>query len=317
MKGVIKFMKHNIKPIFFLILLAIVIITSCIQNPESQIAPQVAIVYPPNNTFVKDSILIIAEATDNVEVAKVQFFIDGNMAYEDLTSPYTYLWHLDTLVGTHTIIAKVWDNDDNTALSNIVNVQILDTTDTEAPEIAIISPGGWSTVFDTIQIATEVWDNRGVARVIFYIDGDSLDTDLTYPFICQWNTRSVSNTYHSILAKAIDFNQNWTNAMITVYVQNPDTTDNIPPQIAITSPAGWSTVHDTINVLTQVWDDRGIAKVVFYIDGDSTYTDLTQPYTFRWNTRSVNNDYHTILARAYDLSYNWANSMITVLVQNN
>ena len=155
-----------------------------------------------------------------------------------------------------------------------------------------------------------------MSRVVFYIDGDSVYTDMTAPFNFDWNTHAVNNNYHTILAKAFDFNQNWTNAMITVLVQNPDTTDTESPQIAIISPAGWSTVSDTVQILTDVSDNRGVARVVFYIDGDSTYTDMTAPFRFNWNTHTVTNDYHTILAKAYDFSQNWANSMITVLVQN-
>lgn len=184
------------------------------------------------------------------------------------------------------------------------------------PEIAITSPAGWSNVSDTVMIRTEVWDDHGVDKVVFYVDSDSIGVDNSAPFQYAWNTYLYTNDYHSVIAKVYDFDSNWANAMITVRVQNPDTIDNESPQIAITSPAGWSIVSDSVLVRTEVSDNRGVAKVVFYIDGDSTYTDLTTPFTYLWNSTSVPNNYHTILAKAYDYSMNWANALITVLVQN-
>jgi len=304
------------KYIYFLLIVILISVSNCVKNPEESQLPQVAITYPPNGAYVIDAVMVLAEAVDNIEIKKVEFYIDGVLTGNDTVAPYTHQWVTDSLAGNHTILAKAYDNDNNFGLSNVITVSILDTTDTESPQIAIVSPGGWSTVSDTVQILTSVSDNRGVSRVIFYIDGDSVATDMTAPFNFYWNTCIVSNNYHTILTKAVDFNQNWTNAMITVLVQNPDTTDTEFPQIAIISPAGWSTVSDTVRILTEASDNRGVSRVVFYIDGDSVYTNINAPFSFDWNSRTVSNDYHTILAKAFDFSQNWANSMITVVVQN-
>jgi hypothetical protein len=302
--------KHFLLLTFFLLLI------SCIKNPAGLNNPEITITYPPDGTIVRDTVKILTEVVDNIEIKKVEFYIDGALLFEDTDVPYTYHWIIQAQTGWHTILAKAYDNQDNCGLSNIVNVQILDTTDTESPEIAIISPAGWSVVDDTVLIRTEVSDNRGISRVVFFVDGDSINTDITEPFQCLWNTRPLTNDYHTIIARAYDFAQNWTNAMVTVYVENLDTIDTEPPQIAIISPAGWSTVSETVLVRTEASDNRGVSKVVFYIDGDSIYTDLFAPFNYAWNSRSVSNNYHTILAKAFDPSQNWANAMITVLVQN-
>jgi hypothetical protein len=302
--------------VFYLLTLFFLLVISCLNNPSNNSIPEITVTYPADGSIIKDSIYILTAVVDNVEITRVEFYIDGVLSYEDAQSPFTYKWIIQTEPGWHTILAIAYDNLDNYGLSGIVNVQVQDTNDVILPEIAITSPGAWSVVSDTVLIRTEVWDNHSVARVVFYIDGDSIGADITAPFQCSWNTFLYANDYHSIVAKAYDFALNWANAMITVRVNNPDSTDSEPPQIAITSPAGWSIVSDTVLVRTEVSDNRGVAKVVFYIDGDSLYTDLTPPFTYNWNSVSVPNNYHTILAKAYDYSMNWANALITVLVQN-
>ncbi|MEO0132573.1 MAG: Ig-like domain-containing protein, partial [candidate division WOR-3 bacterium] len=200
-------------------------------------------------------------------------------------------------------------------LSNLVSVMLVDTTDTEPPLIGIISPAAWSIVSGNVLIRTQVSDNIGVSKVVFYIDGDSLASDLDAPFEYLWNTNNFSDDYHSILAKAYDVGGNWANALITVRVSN-DTTDREPPQIAIVSPAAWGRVWGTVLVRCEVSDNRGVSRVVFYVDGDSVATVSSAPFNYSWNTTNLTNDYHTLLAKAYDFAGNWANSLITVRVDN-
>jgi hypothetical protein len=298
--------------IFLVIFLLALGFFNCV-NYDTQ--PEVLITYPPNGSAVKDSIIIYAEATDNAEVTCVEFYINNTKVYTDSQYPYTFTWQITQEPGWMSIYAKAFDVKNKIGLSNLVNVLVLDTTDTNPPLVGIISPAAWSTVHDTVLIRAEASDNRGIAKLVFYIDGDSIGCDFDFPFQFRWNTYRYSDDYHSILVKAYDLGNNWANALITVKVDN-DTTDYEPPQIAIVSPASWSRVSGTVLVRTEVSDNREIAKVVFYIDGDSVYTKLTPPFNYSWNTTTVSNDYHTILAKAYDRQGNWANSLVTVLVAN-
>ncbi len=195
------------------------ILSGCGHSPTG-LSPTVVITFPYNGAYVKDTIIIKAEVVDNVEIKKLEFYIDGELENEDTQSPYTYNWITIGLIGTHTILAKAYDNDDNYGLSNLVTVSIVDTTDIEPPQIAIVSPASWAQVSGTIEVLTEVSDNRGVASVLFLIDGDTVFADSTTPFNFLWDTRSVVNGPHTVLSKAFDTSNNWANYMITVVVQN-------------------------------------------------------------------------------------------------
>lgn len=63
-------------------------------------------------------------------------------------------------------------------------------------------------------------------------------------------------------------------------------------------------------------DESGIGKVEFYIDGKLKSNDYDHPYSYKWNTRYVNNGWHTIMVRAFDVFGNYADASIRVYVSN-
>lgn len=61
----------------------------------------------------------------------------------------------------------------------------------------------------------------------------------------------------------------------------------------------------------------GVAKVEFYVNSSLVSTDVSAPYSFSWNSASVANGAHVLMAKAYDQAENVGNSSaITVTVNN-
>ena len=56
------------------------------------------------------------------------------------------------------------------------------TPDTTAPTVSITSPSANSVVRDSVVITAAAADNRGVAAVDFFVDGDSLGTATRKPY---------------------------------------------------------------------------------------------------------------------------------------
>ena len=88
--------------------------------------PTVAITAPANGATVLSAIAVVATASDNVEVAGVQFKVDGAATGAEVTSaPYAY--SLNTLLfynGDHTITAVARDASGNRATSADVSVTV-------------------------------------------------------------------------------------------------------------------------------------------------------------------------------------------------
>ena len=284
-------------------------------NPDST-PPQVAITSPTNQQVVSKTIQVIANATDNVGISKVEFYVDGALSFTDTTSPY--MFSLDTTqltAGNHSLKAIAYDASNNMSATTIqVNVQNA-TPDITKPQVAFTSPQPNGVVSNTIQVMANATDNVGISKVEFYVDGTLRATDTTSPYMFSLDTTTLTNGTHTFNSIAYDTSNNTSSATIQVSVQNslPDTTK---PQVAITSPKPSEVISKTIQVTANATDNVGISKVEFYVDGTLRATDTTAPYMFALDTTTLTNGMHTLNSVAYDASNNTASSAISVNVQN-
>lgn len=94
--------------------------------------------------------------------------------------------------------------------------------------------------------------------------------------------------------------------------------DTTAPTTAITSPRTDTTVSGTTSVIASADDAIGVTKVEFFIDNNLQRTDNAAPYTFAWNTTTVDDGSHSISSKAFDVAGNIGNSpVVTVRVRNN
>src|SRR3989454_1084203 len=179
----------------------------------------------------------------------------------------------------------------------------------------ISSPSSGVTVSGTITVSVTVSENAHVTRVELLVDNFFGLTDSAPPFSFLWDTTTVGNGSHSLMAKAYDAAGNFgTSTTVTVNVQNsaPDTT---PPTCAITTPSNGATVSGTITPAATASDDVGVSKVEFYVDDVWRATDTTSPYSFSWDTTTVGNGSHSLMVKAYDAAGNiGASTSVTVNV---
>ena len=74
-----------------------------------------------------------------------------------------------------------------------------------------------------------------------------------------------------------------------------------PPTVAVSAPAGGSSVSDLVTVAASASDNVAVSGVQFYVDGVAAGPeDLTAPYTSMWDTNLIGNGTHTLTARARD-----------------
>jgi hypothetical protein len=92
--------------------------------------------------------------------------------------------------------------------------------------------------------------------------------------------------------------------------------DAQPPTIAITSPAGGSSLSGVITVAATATDDVRVEKVDFWLDGYLFSIDRTAPYAFAWDTRTSAEGSHRVEVRAYDMAGRITSGSRTVQVTN-
>jgi hypothetical protein len=190
--------------------------------------PQVSLTAPANNATVSGTVTVSANASDNVGVTRVSYFLDGSSTAfsNDTSSPYTSTWTSTTVAnGNHTIRATATDAAGNVATSQIITINVQNTVaDTTKPTTAITSPANNTTAIGIVTINATATDNIGVTKLELLIDGTLAATDTTSPYIYSINTTTLSEGNHTLTTRAYDAanNQQLSNP-ITINV------DNIPP----------------------------------------------------------------------------------------
>jgi hypothetical protein len=94
-------------------------------NPNS--APTVVITSPANGSaYVNGNVVTItADATDNIMVASVEFFVDGISVGIDNSAPYAASY--TAVAGSHSLTAKATDNDGLSTTSTPVVITVINT----------------------------------------------------------------------------------------------------------------------------------------------------------------------------------------------
>src|SRR5512146_4987 len=95
--------------------------------------------------------------------------------------------------------------------------------DTAPPTVAWLVPAAGSTIGGKLQgAACEVSasDDRGVYRVVFKVDGTTLNTESDAPWNCIFDTTKVADGAHTVTATAYDAAGNSSSASLTVNVAN-------------------------------------------------------------------------------------------------
>lgn len=166
----------------------------------------------------------------------------------------------------------------------------------------------------------------GVTKVEFYVDGVLKFTDTNSPYSYSFNSATVPNGAHVILAKASDGANTANSSQISVVVNNVGTTpppannpptanpnvDNIAPVVSVISPVNNSSASGTVNISVSASDNKGVTKVELYVDGSMKATDIAAPFTFIWNFSGLNG-IHNIQAKAYDAAGNMGASSLVNL----
>ena len=94
--------------------------------PPDTTPPTVSITNPVAGQTVSATVPVAANATDNVAVASVQFFLDGTALGNPVTSaPYAVNWDTTTATaGNHVLTAKATDTSGNVGTSTAVTVTV-------------------------------------------------------------------------------------------------------------------------------------------------------------------------------------------------
>ncbi len=152
------------------------------------------------------------------------------------------------------------------------------------PTVTVTSPIDNQVVSGSVTVAATASDDVAVTKVEFLVDGAVRSTDSTSPYSYSLNTTTLTNTAHTLAAKAYDANSSTTDS-ITV------TVDNLPPSVptglSATAVDGaqidlsWNASTDNIGVVGyDVY--RNSTKIATVTETSYSNTGLTPGITYNY-----------------------------------
>ncbi|MFP4385493.1 MAG: Ig-like domain-containing protein [Spirochaetia bacterium] len=188
----------KITPLVGLICLA-VLVTGCdILFPKGDTEPPTAeITAPIHGSTIYDVAKITADASDNIAVLKVSFYVDGEWVGDDESAPYEFDWNCKELVsGEYNLRVTAFDEEGNKGDSEAVTVYVVGkVTATGSADIA--APSNLTAAVNSdgdIELSwTDNSDNEE-GFGIFYNTEESFDTS-TVIGLADANAESYVDTY--------------------------------------------------------------------------------------------------------------------------
>ena len=166
--------------------------------PGETIPPTVSFTMPAAGSTVAGSVLVVADAVDNVAVAGVQFKVDDvNLGEEDTTFPYSIVWDTTgVLNGPHELTAVARDSSNNIGTSSII---VTSNNLTSSPVVISevrSTPGPDGTV--TISWKTDLPSDSQVefGTTKNYGQSTTIDLSLTTAHSVNLSDLSSNSTYH-------------------------------------------------------------------------------------------------------------------------
>lgn len=272
--------------------------------PADIIPPTVIIMSPVAGQELSGTIDIEVIANDNTGINYIEYYIDGQSYSVDSIPPYIQEWDTETAEDDmeHIIAAVGYDNEGNSSLATPIAVYV-DNRDDIAPSGQIQNPIPGQTVNGTISIEIIATDNIEVDNVELSINGIPRDTLSDFPYVYDWDTsQEIDDQSHVISAVVSDTSGNiGFIPPVSVIVDN-QINDSTPPTGLISNPISGQTVSGTVEITVLAQDDYGIENITFFIDGINISNDNTAPYSYAWDTTTLENgSEHTISASITDI----------------
>ncbi|MFP2905289.1 Ig-like domain-containing protein [Pyxidicoccus sp. 3LFB2] len=278
-------------------------------------APVVSLQSPDAGSFLRATVAVLAAATDDVGVSRVDFLDGTSLIGSDTLPPFTATWDTTKVDGgTHALTARAFDVSGNTTTAPAVSVFV----DNVAPFLVSGQPQynqhtrGY--VRGNVNVGVSVVESgSGVAQVDFLQDSTLLlgtrpgTSAISYSMM--WNTVGVPDGPHTINYRATDRAGN-VSLPYSVSVR----VDNTPPTLAaVTAPANNTQVGGIVTLRATASDAQVLAWVAFEVDGMRlTPYSMTPPFSATWDS-TQKPGMHVISAIASDWAGNTLRSAPVVV----
>ena len=266
---------------------------------------------PSAQNVVSGVVTFSVNPSDDRGIRRVTFGPNNIAAATVTTPPYSMTWDTTSQSeGLHWFNVVVEDFAGNYDYQGVVVVAKNDTL--TPPKVTFTTPVEGAGIGGTTQPYGE--SRFTVAPDVLYVDLaiDSYSFGRYYapfPDYTNWGNSLFAPGTHALSATATDVLGHTTVAVVHFNL------DQTPPTVALTQPLNGATVNGVVPLLATANDQYGLDHVEFYDNGTLIATAPAAPYAQSWDTTQVALGAHQLLARAFDVAGNYADSVAAVTVK--
>ncbi len=215
--------------------------------------------------------------------------------------------------GPTSFTSAAWAMFDATAAYAASNCE--ETPSDPLPTVSLTAPADGATVNGAVALSADASDNEGVARVEFFVSGNSVgvDTDSIDGWGVTWDSTTSADGAATVRATVTDTADQTSDDQIGV------TIDNLGPTIDLTAPTNGATVSGpVVNVNATATDAVGLTQVEFSVDGTSIGVDQNggNGWSATWDSTAHAGGPATVTATATDTAGRTASDSHTVTVDD-
>ncbi|WP_244224389.1 Ig-like domain-containing protein [Corallococcus sicarius] len=281
---------------------------------DDVVPPTVELTSPALDSFLRGTVALTADASDDVGVARVDFLLDGATVIGTATqAPYTVNWNTTATSGPHSLTAQAFDAAGNPGTSSAVSVLV----DNHVPIILIgppqYNPSNQNYVRGIVNVGWAVTDQSlsGVAYVEFLQNGAWMGSTSGLPdastYYYSWDTRVLGNRSYTLTLRATDNAGNVQTSTRNLIV------DNALPSVNLVAPANGTQVSGVVTLTAYAGDSQALLYVRFEVDGEMlTPFSTSSPFTKTWDTTGKSGT-HQIVAIAVDRAGNSKRSNVATV----
>src|SRR6185295_9360062 len=243
---------------------------------DAGISPSVQITSPAEGSSARERTFftVEAQASDDVAVWSVEFFVDGQSTGRDYSRPFSALVEVPGDASTLVLGAKATDLAGNEAVAEEVTIAV---TPDDSPVVRLLAPVEGSRIAEgsAITLAATASDYLQVTGVELYVNG-ALQSRLTSPPYRTTYTIPVAGPGELVItAIASDNVGQSTPATVTIQVIADE-----PPLVTVIKPDEEASIvaRSLLEVVVGATDDVGVTRVVFLVDGVPAGEDQEAPY---------------------------------------
>lgn len=260
------------------------------------VAPQVAIVQPGAGSTApeRSPLRVRAEASDDVQVAAVEFTLDGNRIAVDTRPPFETVVQVP-VAASFTLGATALDFGGNRGIAAPVEVQVVPDA---APRVSLLAPAAGDRFAEAVYIdlAAHATDDVQIDRVDFLVDGALWGSAFGPPYRIQLQV-PVGVPSFTVEAEAFDSaGQSSRSGAVEVGVD-----DDPAPIVSVVAPAPGSTLvaGSLVEVAIGATDPQGVTRVDVELAGQPEAGGSDRPYRYTVRVPATAGPL-TLVARATD-----------------